>query len=58
MAAGASNGESLKRLAQSIDLIIDNVRANLPETNAIIVAEFAQPQECRSDDRFIDAIVY
>jgi len=41
VAAGAGNGEALKCLAQSIDLVIDDIRANLPETNTIVVAEFA-----------------
>jgi hypothetical protein len=38
-------GEALKCLAQGIDLVIDDIGANSPETNTIVMAEFAQPQE-------------
>ena len=41
VAAGARYGEPLKSLSQSIDLVVDHVRSNLPETNAIVVAELA-----------------
>src|SRR5882762_4615751 len=57
VAAGAGDGETLKCLPQRIDLVIDDIRAYLPETNTIVVAELAQPQEGRSDYRFIDAIL-
>src|SRR5947207_10479468 len=53
MAAGAGDGEALKRLAQSVDLVIDDVRANLPERNAIVVAELAEPQGSGSNYRFV-----
>ena len=36
MAAGAGDGEALESLAQRVDLVIDNVGSNLPETNASI----------------------
>jgi hypothetical protein len=50
VAAGARDGESLKGFPQCVDLIVDNVRAYLPEANAIVVAQFSQPERRRSND--------
>ena len=52
--AGTGNGKALKGLPQSIDLIVHDVRSNLPETNAVVVAQFSQAQRRRSNDRLID----
>ena len=41
MAARTGNGKPLKGFPKSVDLIVHDVRAYLPETNAIVVAQFS-----------------
>ncbi len=54
VAARTGNGKPLKGFSKSVDLIVHDVRAYLPETNAIVVAQFSQAQKRRSNDRLVD----
>ena len=54
VAAGAGDGEAKKGLAEGVDLVIDDVGADLAEADAIVVAEFAEAEGGGADFGFVE----
>ena len=56
MAPGTGDRRGLERLGQSINLIVGQIVTKLPQTDAIIMIDFAKPIEASRDDRFVELL--
>ncbi len=53
MTTGAGNRQPLECLGQRVDLVVDDIGPELAELVAVVMAHFAEPEECSCQNRFV-----